>query len=73
MDVVKMEIYGLIGFGFFEKIEANRVVEFLLNGLVDFKLFEEMYIADPAPTDPPASPESESKQRQQPEGEASSD
>ena len=59
--------------GFFKKIGTNRVVEFLLNGLVDFKLLDEVHIAHPAPTDPPPSPESEPEQRQQPEGKASSD
>ena len=73
MDVVQMEIYGLVGFGFFKKIEANRVVEFLHNGLVDFKLFDQVHIAHPAPTDPPPSPEFEPEERQEPEGKASSD
>ena len=58
---------------FFKKIEANRVVEYLLNGLVDFKLVDHVHVAHPAPTDPPPSPESEPEERQQPKGKASSD
>lgn len=72
MDAVEVEVYGSYGFGFFDQNEANRVIEFLREGPVEFKMFEEGEPQPPNPPPPPPSPERQTEQREPPEGEAAS-
>ena len=39
MDVAEVEIYGWVGYGFFNEDEAERVLEVIINNSVDFKYF----------------------------------
>ena len=39
MDVATLRVYGLYGFGFFVDNEVNVVVQFLLDNLIDFRIY----------------------------------
>jgi hypothetical protein len=59
MDVATLRVYGLYGFGFFIDNEVNVVVQYLLDILIDFRLYTDAtpFVAihpPPAPTSSPA-------------------
>ena len=52
MDVVEVEIYGWLGYGFFIEDEAERVLEVIINIGFDFKFLKETEFADHYPPAP---------------------
>jgi hypothetical protein len=57
--VISYDVYGLYGFGFFRDNEVNVVVQYLLNNLIDFRIYRDAtpLVAihpPPAPTSPMA-------------------
>jgi len=59
MDVATLHVFGLYGFGFFRDNEVNVVVQYLLDNLIDFRIYRdatplEAIHPPPAPNSSPA-------------------